>query len=424
MLIVMVGTAASSAFYGYVGVWAIRQLGASAGQIGVMFVFDASFAAIAGYLGGGISDRVGRRTVIVVSFALQAIVIAACAFVGHHKLVGLILIIVAATVGTPSLAMRNALVADIAAPDRQERAYSAMRIVINLATVAGPVLAAVLLLGEHWSLMFLVLAALGLLASAGSMIMLPSVRPQRRSAVNEEQPGPGLASMLRDTPFALLLVSTLLGFMIYVAYETVLPIMTVSAYGFAPSTWGFLAIVNPLMVIAFQARITRRAEPVAAGPKIGLSMLLMGLPFVLLLVNHSVPVIVGVIVVFVIGEMLWSPASQALAARLSPPHRRGAYLGAFGSSMSVAWALSPLVSLGLLNAGGQLPVWLFFAVIALLGAVMGWVAGGSGTRSIRSAGTRRPAPSKRVDSAARPDLSINASTPIEESGEHAERGSG
>src|SRR4051812_44512888 len=92
MLVVAVGTGASSAFYGYAGVWAIKELGASPGQVGVMFVFDASFAAIAGYLGGGISDRVGRRTVMVVSFALQALAIAACAVAGHHKLVGLLLI--------------------------------------------------------------------------------------------------------------------------------------------------------------------------------------------------------------------------------------------------------------------------------------------------------------------------------------------
>ena len=33
--------------------------------------------------------------------------------------------------------------------------------------------------------------------------------------------------------------------LVYVAYETVLPISLVDSHGVAPSTWGFLVVVNP-----------------------------------------------------------------------------------------------------------------------------------------------------------------------------------
>ena len=39
------------------------------------------------------------------------------------------------------------------------------------------------------------------------------------------------------------------------------------------------------------------------------------------------------IVVFVIGEMLWVPTSQAVVAALAPADIRGAYMGAFGGDV-------------------------------------------------------------------------------------------
>ena len=48
----------------------------------------------------------------------------------------------------------------------------------------------------------------------------------------------------------------------------------------------------------------------------------MGLPLLVLSAAPSVAVIAGVIAVFVVGEMLWIPTSQAVAARLAPAPAR------------------------------------------------------------------------------------------------------
>ena len=52
-------------------------------------------------------------------------------------------------------------------------------------------------------------------------------------------------------------------------------------------------------------------------------MLIMGLPFLLLVWTHALAALVFVIVVFVIGEMLWVPTSQAVVADLAPPDIAG-----------------------------------------------------------------------------------------------------
>ncbi len=69
------------------------------------------------------------------------------------------------------------------------------------------------------------------------------------------------------------------------------------------------------------------AHAIRSSLKLGVAMPLMGVPFLLLDWNGSVPVIVLVIFLLVIGEMLWVPTSQAVVAALAPADIRGAYMG-------------------------------------------------------------------------------------------------
>jgi hypothetical protein len=78
--------------------------------------------------------------------------------------------------------------------------------------------------------------------------------------------------------------------------------------------------------------------------------------------------------VFVIGEMLWAPTSQAIAARMAPADIRGAYMGAYGSASSIAFALGPFAALQLRGAFGDTAMWIFFASVSLAAAVAGAVA--------------------------------------------------
>jgi len=62
--------------------------------------------------------------------------------------------------------------------------------------------------------------------------------------------------------FLLFFLSGTFATLVYVAYETVLPISLADSHGLAPSTWGFLVVVNPLTVTLFQLRITARTAHV------------------------------------------------------------------------------------------------------------------------------------------------------------------
>ena len=61
--------------------------------------------------------------------------------------------------------------------------------------------------------------------------------------------------------------------------------------------------------------------------------------------------------VFVVGEMLWVPTSQAVAAAFAPDDIRGAYMGVFGGSSQTAWAVTPFLGLQVRSAFGDAAMW-------------------------------------------------------------------
>ena len=100
----------------------------------------------------------------------------------------------------------------------------------------------------------------------------------------------------------------------------------------------------------------------------------MGLPYLLLVASQSVLAVVTVVVVFVIGEMLWVPTSQAVVAELAPADIRGAYMGAFGSAPAIGFALAPLIGFQVRNSVGDDATWTPFAVLGVVAAALGGLA--------------------------------------------------
>jgi MFS family permease len=199
--------------------------------------------------------------------------------------------------------------------------------------------------------------------------------PRRGAFAPEGPPERGsLAVILADKPFLLFLGSAIFAWLVYVAYEIVLPVSLVDGFGYDASAWGFLVWINPLLVTLFQLRLTRRTSGVAPAPKLVTALLVMGLPFALLAWSQSIVAVVVVVVVFVIGEMLWVPTSQAVVADLAPADIRGAYMGAFGSAPAIGFALSPLIGLQVRNSFGDDATWLMFAALGVVAAVLGGLA--------------------------------------------------
>jgi predicted MFS family arabinose efflux permease len=374
------GSLAGSTVWSFVGIWAIKKLGADQSALGVAYLISALIGVGAGYVGGHLSDHVGRRPLIFTGWVGQTAVVLAFLAAGSSAGAGLIVLCFGGLFFQVGNAADQALVADLVPPERHEAAYAAVRVASNLGITFGPPLGGLLLLLGSWNALFIGAAVFSAVGFVLAVLFLPS----RGAYAPEEPPARGsLGVIVRDRPFLLFLVSAMFAWLVYVAFETVLPISLVSSHGYSSSTWGFLVIVNPFLVTFFQLRLTERLAGVPAAVKLAVGLPLMGLPFLLLPVNDALPVVMLILILFVIGEMLWVPTSQSVVAGLAPPDIRGAYMGAFGAMGAIGFALAPFIGLQVRESFGDSAVWLLEAGLSL-------VAAGTGAAAVRIAVGRGP----------------------------------
>jgi MFS family permease len=385
--VTLVGTAAGSATWSFLAIWAVEELGAKA-ALPFAFLVGAVFSGLSGFAGGYLSDRIGRRRVILIGNGIMVGYPLLLLALSDAKWAGLAALSLAGVFGSLGGSVSQAMVADLVAPERRQPAYASVRVAANMGVVVGPPLGGLLLVLGSWSALFPCVAVL----SGIAWFVAYRYLPHRGEFAPEGPPERGsLSVILGDRRFLIFLGSAVFAWLTYVAYEVVLPVSLVDGYGYEPSAWGFLVWVNPLLVTLLQSRLTRETARVAPAPKLVVALLIMGLPFSLLVLTHALWAIVFVVVVFVIGEMLWVPTSQAVVANLAPPDIRGAYMGAFGSAPAIGFALAPLIGLQVRNSFGDEATWAMFAVIGVIAAVLGGLA---------LTGIRRPDAARRAPRAA------------------------
>jgi predicted MFS family arabinose efflux permease len=367
----LTGSIAASMVFPFLGIWAIKDLGASQRALGLTYLCGAVGAGLVGYLSGHASDRIGRRPMILLGWGASASVPLALLLVGGRIAPGLVLLGLLPMLGSLGNAATQAMVADVAAPERHEAAYASVRVAQNLGVTIGPVLGGLLLIGGHWHHLWIGVLPVAWLAFAIAWRYIP-----RGGAYAPSGPPTrgSFGVIVHDYPFLLFMLSAVFATMTYIATETLLPISVTTTHHLPPAAWGALMILNPLLVTLLQLRLTRRTAHISPSLKLAVAMPMMGLPFLLLNWRGSAPVIALVIVIFVFGEMLWVPTSQAVVAALAPADIRGAYMGIFSSTWSVGWALTPFLGLQVRSAYGDATMWVCVAVVGVTAGITGAIA--------------------------------------------------
>ncbi|MFN8223508.1 MAG: MFS transporter [Gaiellales bacterium] len=361
------GVAATYMFWSMFALWAIDELEMTKGDVGLAYLGAALLGMVGGFAGGALSDRLGRRPVILVSTAIQ-LGLAAILVVPSLPVPAAVAVLLCFGLVQPIRgATYGALLADLVPEGRRTLAFGSFRVAFNAGALIGPIVAGALATGSWAAVHVGIVVALAL--SGLSALRLPRVSPPVAGSRQRS-----LWRLVCSRVFFALLVAGVLASTTYNAFETLFPISLTQEHGYEPLAWGVLFGINPLLVTLMQLRVTRWSEPLPMGVRLAVGLALMGTPFLALLVNATPIVLALIVVVFVIGEMLWSPNADALTARAAPVESRGAFLGALGVSTWIGGAIAPAVGLRVADAAGDAAMWSAIAGISLAGGAVFLVA--------------------------------------------------
>jgi MFS family permease len=324
-------------------------------------------------IGGGMADRVGRSTVLTLSNSLSGITQLAIAGVLFGHIWVFWIVPLAAIYGTAEAftmpASRGAL-AELVTADQLTRANSLLKTSRNIAQIAGPTVAGIIVSTSTGGVALMVDAATFLFAAL-MMHRLNLSKAQRKLNAT-------FAADLREgwqyfSTNRWLWSVTLAFAVTNIPQQSVWQILgpIIAQHSFGASNWGIVLSIRAVGLFAASAYLVKYAQTRRLGPALA-GMSLAALPLVTLGVSPTVPAL-GV-AAFVAGlvsaysGIVWNTVLQSkvpveLISRVSSYDDLGAYAGIPVARMA-AVGLAAIVGLPVLAVGGG--ILYFLAALAPL----------------------------------------------------------
>ena len=351
-----IAVAARMSLVTFLGIYFVRKAGIELATVGVAFLCEHLLRGLAAPLFGALSDRVGRRALLIASAAMSAAVLPCFLLVeGSASLFAWSLAL--GLTGAVNMPVANALLLDLAPPERRQSTlalnYTSMSVAYTLGVMPAGYIAE---------------QGYGFLAStaaAGYVLVAVLYTFALRGALPLER-APRLMPFdgLRDPS---LLRFAAVGFVFPFSMGLVVsatPLFAADA-GVGEGYIGLVLGANSILVALLALPVAARIE--ASGPLryLGAAALIVAAAHACYAAIPGVAaaLLVGTIV-FSFAEVIFSSAVPATVARLAPPGQRGAYQGTWALVASVSMGSALFFSGLLRDALGWRAAWAIYAGIA------------------------------------------------------------
>ena len=317
---------------------------------------------------GSLSDRFGRRRLMIGGMAVFTVATLLCA-AAPSLWVLVALRLVQGLAGAAGPVIARASIRDLASGVQAAQGLSRLVAIIGLAPVVGPLIGGLVLAFTDWRGLFLALAVIGAVSLVTAIVWFPETLPaDRRMGSGGAHAGTSTRAALRELltdrrVLVILAVTSLLGIVSF-GWSSTSPFYFIDWYGLTPQQYAFIVGANSLAFV-LGATINTRALG-RGGPRSALrrGLALMTAGSALFAVATAVGAAVGwpiAIIVLTMGAYGGMTANaQALALG---PH--GAVAGTMSSLLGTAQfaggAIVPPIVTGLVGPVVALPVLLLGA---------------------------------------------------------------
>jgi MFS family permease len=338
-----------------------REIPVSTAALIVSFFGAGSF--LAQLTGGELTDRLGRRPVMLMSFFITPIFMITLGLARDISLISICTLIVGFFTDLYRPAV-GAAIADLVPPDLRPRAYGYNYWAINLGAAVAPLLAG-LMADYNYLILFvadaLTTAIFGLIVLFGIRETLPvEAHHSSRLPLRER------ISQLKRAPILLIYSFLTLFFgIVYLQGYIGLP-LDMQAHGLGPTDYGAAIAVNGFLIILVTIPVSNMAAKWPRFETVAVASALCGLGFGFTALATNLPLFALSVAIWTLGEIAATSVGPTIIADLSPIELRGLYQGIFGAAWGLSYFLGPLAGGWMYEHWGSTALWVACLITGLV----------------------------------------------------------
>jgi len=311
-------------------------------QAGIILGFFSIFGMLGSMIGGALTDKLGRRSLILFGLVLSALSTLSLGLVDQYWML-FPLAVLTGLLSDISHPAHQAMIADILPEQQRAEGFGILRVVANIAWIIGPIIGG-LIANRSYLYLFILDAIISCFVAVLFYLFIPETMPETATSTENQsvlQTFAGYRDVLKNLAYVAFISASMLMLLAYQQMYSSLSVYLRDNHSIDPQGYGFLMSTSAVTVILFQFWVTRRIKNHPP-------FLMMALGSVFYMVGFGLFGFVAAywlfalnIVLVTIGEMIIMPTSQALAANFAPEDKRGRYMAVFGLTWGIPSIFGP-----------------------------------------------------------------------------------
>jgi DHA1 family tetracycline resistance protein-like MFS transporter len=326
-----------------------QSLQAQAWQVTLMFTTYSLGQFFAEPYFGRLSDRIGRKPILIITTALSVLFYVCLAFAPNIWVA--IMIRFFSGLSSGNISTIQGYVSDVSPPEKRSGRMSLIGGAFSLGFIIGPFIGGILSHetsagGNQFRLPLMGAALLSAFACFGVMLFIRESR-QRRTKIEAAQPNilKTAQEALHSPVLSRLILSTFCYMMAFAGLEATFGLWAEARFHWGPKEIGAiflpLGIAAALMQMVFMRPLTRRygeSKVLASG------LFVFGLSFVIQGMNPIGWLITPIIMLGALGQAVIFSSICAIISISTPPDKQGAMLGLNMSTGAIARITGPMIA--------------------------------------------------------------------------------
>ncbi len=343
-----------------------ETFGASPLAIGLLFAVYSLCQLVASPLLGDLSDKYGRRPVLI--FSLLGTVVSFVMMAMAHSLAMLFAARIVDGLSGGNISTARAYVADVTEPKDRARAYGLIGAAFGMGFIMGPALSGVLAAYSYTAPVWAA-AALTLVATLMAWFWLPET--VHRAAAGTGMPFRNLAAMLQRPGLRRILWIDFIYWLAFAMFQTTFALFMARRFGFGVSQTGyFFAAFGVLGAVVQGWAIRPVVQQLGDKATFALGLACAAAGLIGATFAHTVTLFTVALVPLALGIGFGHPTVSALVSRAGRADEQGRVQGAAGAMESLGRTMGPVWGNAALARYGEGMPYLSAAACLLLTLVL------------------------------------------------------